>query len=126
LKKDQFFVKVNGVADSIAQGMYVFIGFMKRQSEGDGGIKAADESHLIDLGTPDCKEVRYLENQVRVKALKRKLLLMSEEEKEHEKEKRVKHCTPAVKGKQVNSKVAPNFAAMPKKDHGSSSSDSDE
>jgi hypothetical protein len=99
---------------------------MKRQSEGDGGIKAADESHLIDLSTPERKEVRYLENQVRVKALKRKLVLMTEEEKEHEKGKKDQHCTPAVNGKQVNSKVAPNFAAMPKKDHGSSSSDSDE
>ena len=126
LKKDQFFDKVNGVANSIAQGMDVFVRYMKRQSEGDGGIIAADESHLRDLSTPERKEVRQLENQVRVKALKRKLVLMSEEEKQHEKETRVKHCTPAVKGKQVNAKVAPNFAAMPNKDHDISLSDSDE
>ena len=125
LKKDQFFNKVNGVADSIAQGMDVFVNYMKRQSEGDGGKKAADELHLRDLSTPERKEVRHLENQVRVKALKRKLLLMSaEEEKEHEKEKTVKHYTPA-KEKQVNAELVPNCASMPDKDHDSSSSDSD-
>jgi hypothetical protein len=88
LKKDQFFNKVNGVADSIAKGMDVFVNFMKRQAEGDGGIMAADELHIRDLRTPERKEVRQLENQVRVKALKRKLLLMSAEEEERSMKRR--------------------------------------